>query len=155
VADFMIASRMTATEFAEVHTAITAGTGTAVQGLVNVNTASLTVLSCIPGIGPNSAASIVAYRLANPTVLTSFAWLPQVLSAANIRRAGPYITDQSYQFSADIAATGRFGRGYCRERVVFDTSLGIPRIVYTEDLSSSGWALGAQVRQDLAAGRIN
>jgi DNA uptake protein ComE-like DNA-binding protein len=149
VADFMLTSRMTAAEFALVHTSFTAATGTAVQGLVNVNTASQEVLACIPGIGVNSAAAVVAYRLANPTVLTSFAWLSSVLSAANIRRAGPYITDQSYQFSADIAAVGRNGRGYCRQKVVFDTSLGVPRIIYRQDLSSSGWALGPQVRQDL------
>jgi DNA uptake protein ComE-like DNA-binding protein len=149
VADFMLTSRMTASEFALVHTSLTAATTTGVQGLVNVNTASEEVLACIPGIGPNSAPNVVAYRLANPTLLTSFAWLSSVLSAANLRRAGPYITDQSYQFSADIAAVGRYGRGYCREKVVFDTSAGIPRIIYRQDLSSAGWALGAQVRQDL------
>ncbi len=149
VADFYLTSRMTAAEFALIHTSVTAGTGTAVQGLVNVNTASEAVLACIPGIGLNSAPTVVAYRLANPTALTSFAWLSSVISAASFRRAGPYITDQSYQFSADIAAVGRYGRGYCREKVVFDTSLGIPRIIYRQDLSSSGWALGAEIRQDL------
>jgi type II secretory pathway component PulK len=149
VADFMLTSRMTAAEFAMIHTSITAATGNSVPGLVNVNTASATVLACIPGIGPDNAASLVAYRLANPTALTSFAWLTQVLSPGAIRRAGPYITDQSYQFTADIAAVGRFGRGYCREKVVFDTSKGTPRIVYRQDLSSYGWALGPTVRKAL------
>jgi DNA uptake protein ComE-like DNA-binding protein len=149
VADFMLTSRMTAAEFALVHTAVTAATGTAQHGLVNVNTASEEVLACIPGIGPNSAPAVVAYRLANPTLLTSFAWLSSVLSAASIRRAGPYITDQSYQFSADIAAVGRNGRGYHREKLVFDTSQGIPRIIYRQDLTGSGWALGPQIRQGL------
>jgi DNA uptake protein ComE-like DNA-binding protein len=149
VADFMLASRMTVDEFALVHTSITATAGASSPGLVNVNTASVTVLGCIPGIGPNNAASLVAYRLANPSALTSLAWITRVLSPAAIRRAGPYITDQSYQFSADIAAVGRFGRGYYREKVIFDTSKGTPRIVYRQDLSACGWALGTGVRSAL------
>jgi len=153
VAGFMLASRMTATEFALIHTSITAATG--VQGLVNVNTASVAVLTCVPGIGANNAATMVAYRLSNPTALTSFFWITQVLNSAAIQRAGPYITDQSYQFSADIVAVGRFGRGYCREKVVFDTSKGVPRVIYRQDLSSYGWALGSQVRQTLRTARTN
>ncbi|MGD1029954.1 MAG: hypothetical protein ABSA05_02335 [Opitutaceae bacterium] len=146
VAEFMQASRMTADEFALVHTSLV---GTTSAGLVNVNTASETVLACIPGIGVNNAQSVVNYRVSNPTALTSFAWLPSVLSTAAIRRAGPYLTDQSYQFSADIAAVGRFGRGYHRERVVFDTSMGTPRIIYRQDLTAYGWALGTKIRNAL------
>jgi len=149
VADFMVLSRMTADEFALIHTDITDGQSN--QGRVNVNTASATVLACIPGIGPDLAASLVAYRVANPTALTSMAWLTAAgMTTGNIRRAGLYITDQSYQFSADIAAVGRYGRGYCREKVVFDTSRGgTPRIVYHQDLSSYGWAIGPTARQAL------
>jgi len=153
VADFMVTSRMSASDFALIHTSLTAGT--TVKGLVNVNTASAAVLACIPGIGPDNAQNLVSYRLSNPAALTSFAWLQSVLSAALIRRAGPYITDQSYQFSADIAAVGRNGRGYCREKVVFDTSKGIPRIIYRQDMSSYGWALGTQIRQALKTARTN
>lgn len=149
VADFMLASGMTATEFALVHTSITASVGSASVGLVNVNTASATVLACIPGIGPTHAPSLVAYRAANPAALTSLMWLAKVLDPAAIRRAGPFITDQSYQFSADIAGVGRFGRGYHRERVVFDTTMGTPRIIYRQDLTAYGWALGTKVRQSL------
>jgi len=142
----MLASGMTESEFALIHTSIMSFSS---AGLINVNTASETVLACIPGVGLSSAASLVTYRLANPTALTSLFWITHVLSPAAIRRAGPYITDQSYQFSADIAAVGRFGRGYHRERVVFDTTMGMPRIIYRQDLSSYGWALGTQVRKTL------
>ena len=107
------------------------------------------VLSCIPGIGPERAAALVAYRQSNPTALTSMAWLTQVLTNAQIRQAGRYITDQSYHFSADIAAVGVNGRGYCREKVVFDTSNSTPRIVYRQDLTAFGWALGAMTRRVL------
>ncbi|MEO5958241.1 MAG: helix-hairpin-helix domain-containing protein [Opitutaceae bacterium] len=148
VAAFMVASQMTAEEFALVHTEFTAADGGTAQGLVNVNTASEAVLAAIPGIGPESAPALVAFRLANRDALTSFHWLTQILTPQNIQRAGPLITDQSYQFSADVAAVGNNGRGYCREKVIFDTSAGTPRIVYRQDMSAYGWALGAGARTD-------
>ena len=77
------------------------------------------------------------------------AWLVDVLDQTSIMQAGPYITDQSYQFTADIAAVGRKGAGYGRTKVVFDMRSGTPRIVYRQDLTSLGWALGAEVRQIL------
>ncbi|MSU71349.1 MAG: hypothetical protein EXS43_03260 [Opitutus sp.] len=152
VADFMVTAQMTADEFALVHTELTATTATSgiATGLVNVNTAGAAVLACIPGIGSDNAATLVAYRSVHPEALTSFAWLTQVLSPASIRQAGRYITDQSYQFSVDIAAVGNNGRGYCREKVVFDLSSGTPRIVFRQDLTPFGWALGSTVRRALS-----
>jgi type II secretory pathway component PulK len=144
----MLASQMTADEFALIHTEVTASTGAA-QGLVNVNTASETVLACIPGIGVENASTLVAFRLAHRDELTSMHWLTQVLTPGNLRRAGQYITDQSYQFSADVAAVGHNGRGYCREKVVFDMSTGTPRIIYRQDLTAYGWALGVQAHRTL------
>jgi len=149
VAEFMVASRMTADEFRKVHTDITAAAGNTVNGLVNVNTAAAAVLACIPGIGADNAAAIVAYRQSHTDALTSMAWLAEVLKPENLVRAGPFITDQSYQFSADVAAVGPFGRGYDREKAVFDTGSGTPRIIYHEDLGAYGWALGSEVRQSL------
>jgi type II secretory pathway component PulK len=151
VADFMLSTQMTPDEFALVHTDLTAATATngTTQGLVNVNTASSAVLACIPGIGPDNAGTLVAYRAQHPELLTSFAWLAQVLPPAAIRQAGRYLTDQSYQFTADVAAVGNNGRGYCREKVVFDVSSGKPRIVYRQDLTAFGWALGATTRRTL------
>ena len=152
VADFMVTTRMTADEWVLVHTDLTGTTATngIAQGLVNVNTASVAVLSAIPGIGPENAEALVAYRAANPDQLTSFAWLTQVLSTGNIRRAGRYITDQSYQFSADIAGVGANGRGYCRAKVIFDMSTGRPRIINRQDYTTFGWALGATTRRILS-----
>ena len=74
--------------------------------------------------------------------------MPSIFEA--IRQAGRFITDQSYQFSIDIAAVGPNGRGYCREKVVFDMSTGKPRIVYRQDLTGYGWALGTTTRRTLS-----
>lgn len=151
VAAFYLASGMSDAEWLLVHTNVTAATATnGVQaGLININTASVNVLACIPGIGLDYAQSLVQYREAHPTDITSFAWVSQVLPAGNFRQAGPYITDQSYQFSADIAAVGPHGRGYCREKYVYDMSTGTPRVVYRQDLTAFGWALGQTVRQSV------
>lgn len=149
VAALYAGSGMTPEEFAKIQGYVTATDGARTQGLVNVNTAPAAVLACIPGMNTGIAPQVVAYRAAHPEALTSFVWLRSVIGLAAFERAGPYITGQSYQFSADIAAVGRNGRGYCRERFVFDTSQGTPRIVNRQDLGSAGWALGSSVRAAL------
>jgi hypothetical protein len=64
---------------------------------------------------------------------------------------GDYVTTRSFQFTADIAAVGPFGRGYRRVKFVFDTSDGTPKIIYRQDLSRLGWALGEKVRETQVA----
>ena len=82
------------------------------------------------------------------------AWLPQVLPSSSLIRAGRYLTDKSYQFSVDVAAVGNAsGRGYCREKTIFDMRTGKPRIIFHQDLTAYGWALGAEVRETLRQGR--
>ena len=149
--DFYLASRMTRNELDQIADVIVATTNTTghVDGLVNVNTASEAVLQCIPGIGTQYSSSVVAYRLGNADSLKSIAWLVEVIGSDAAKLAGPFVTTHSYQFTADIAATGRYGRGYQRVKFVFDTSEGSPRIAYRQDLTQLGWALGKTARQDL------
>jgi len=143
---FYMNSGMTAEEFAQIEGNIR---GATLQGLVNVNTASEAVLACIPGIGPDNAPMLVAYRQSNPSLVPSIAWVSQVLERRSAIQAGPYLTARTYQFTADIAAVGHYGRGYRRVKYIFDTSQGTPRILYREDLSHFGWALGKNARQAL------
>jgi type II secretory pathway component PulK len=127
--------------------------GTTIPGRVNVNTASEAVLACLPGIGVSNAPAVVAYRQSNRTLRNSIAWLKDVLDPANAFQAGPYVTGQSYQFTADIAAVGHHDRGYRRVQFVFDTSEGTPRIAFRHDLTSLGWALGPETRRTLQLAR--
>lgn len=147
ILEFYKASGLTATEFAAIETEITTTTGATIPGRVNVNTASVAVLTCIPGIGEDKAAEIVNYRLSNSSAVDSVAWVTQLLNEEQIREAGPFLTGQSYQFSADIAALGKFGRGYRRARFIFDTTEGAPKIVFRQSLNHLGWALGKETRQ--------
>ncbi len=164
VLQFYRLSGMTSDEFAQVADAFTVASGSTVQGRVNVNTASAAVLACLLGGDTAAAQQMVAYRQGNSGNLTSVAWVVDALGQSNSEaltalEGGDYITTQSYQFTADIAAVGPYGRGYRRVRFVFDLSDGTPRIVYRQDISSLGWALGSEARQDLeqlqvAANRI-
>lgn len=147
---FYLASRMTRNEFdqvAEMLVATTNTTGT-VEGLVNINTASEAVLQCIPGIGTQYSSTVVAYRLGAADSLNSIAWLVEVIGSEAARLAAPSVTTRSYQFAADIAAVGHFGRGYQRAKHVFDTSDGSPRVAYRQDLAALGWALGKTAREN-------
>ncbi len=148
VLEFYARSGLSAEEFAKIETSLTADTGNMSPGRVNVNTASAETLTCIPGIGEDKAAELVSYRLSNTGASDTIAWVTKVLTDANsIREAGPFLTGQSYQFTADIAAIGKFGRGYRRTKFVFDTTEGTPKIVYRQNLSGLGWALGKETRQ--------
>ncbi len=147
VLEFFVRSGMTAEEFAQISDAVTTNTGDTVPGLVNANTASEVVLACLPGIGTDKAGSVVAARLARSQQDTSIAWVAEVLGEEGAAQAGPFLTGQSWQWSADVAAVGRHGRGYRRTRLVLDHRTGTPRIVYRRDLSPLGWALGSEVRQ--------
>ncbi|KAB2646178.1 MAG: hypothetical protein DVB33_10040 [Verrucomicrobia bacterium] len=147
VLEFYSVSRMSASEFAKIETQISTEAGSAVAGRVNVNTASAAVLTCIPGIGEDKAAEIVSYRLSNSVGSGSMAWLRNVLSSVQMSEAGPFLTGQTYQFTADIAAIGKFGRGYRRTKFIFDTTEGAPKIFYRQNLSGLGWALGKETRQ--------
>jgi type II secretory pathway component PulK len=142
---FFLRSGMTREEFDLVADRLVATTNTTgyITGLININTASEAVLACIPGIGVNQAPAVAAYRRANAGNLRSVAWLVEALGdneAALL--AGPHVTTHSYQVTADLAATGRHGRGYQRVRHVFDLADGAPRIVWRQDLTHLGWALG-------------
>jgi type II secretory pathway component PulK len=150
---FYARSGMTLNEFAQIATNFTTTTNSVIEGRVNVNTASAAVLACLLGGDASAAQQLVNYRLNNPNNLTSIAWVLEALGqgypdALQALEAGDYLTTQSYQFTADVAALGPYGRGYRRVKFVFDTSTGTPQIIYRQDLTHLGWALGKEVRQN-------
>jgi hypothetical protein len=120
-------------------------------GLINVTTAGLQVLGCLPGIGSNMAPQVLAYRQSNPPQVPSITWLVSALGGnqATIAQVGPYVTAYSYQYTADVVAVGHHNRGYRRVRFVFDCSSGTPLIAYREDLTDLGWALGKKLHDQL------
>jgi DNA uptake protein ComE-like DNA-binding protein len=151
VLEFYVKSGLSATEFAEVSGSLCMSNAAYSNGLINVNTASLPVLECVPGITASTAAQIISAREAQATPVTNLSWVAQILGPAVSAQAGPYLTAETYQVTADVAAVGRFGRGYRRTLFVIDNSSGTPQIVYRRNLASMGWALGTDARQMLAS----
>lgn len=147
--ELFIVGQFSSSEFSLIEDSLTTTNGAYAVGLVNVNSASEAVLACIPGIGTDKASSLAAYRRANAGSLTTVSWVASVLDRSSAIQAGPFLSGKTYQFSADLAAVGRNGRGLRRERYVFDTSTGLPVIVYRQNLSHLGWPLGRRARQNL------
>jgi DNA uptake protein ComE-like DNA-binding protein len=153
---------MSSDDFAKIYPNSTTSTATYIRGRVNINTADSTVLTALfMGVGLNdgvdqstaesAAQTVLNYREQNPDNLYSVAWIVDALGTSSpviaALRQGDYITTHSYQFTADVAALGPYGRGYRRVKFIFDTSDGTPKVIYRQDLSSLGWALGDKARQ--------
>lgn len=150
---------MSSADFANLVNNITTRTNTYLRNRVNVNTASADVLTALfmglnvdESTAESAAQNLVTYRQQNPNLLTSVAWVIDALGnnspvVTALARGGDLVTTHSYQFTADIAAVGAYGRGYRRVKFVFDMSDGTPKILYRQDLSRLGWALGEKARQ--------
>jgi DNA uptake protein ComE-like DNA-binding protein len=157
-----MAAGMSADDFAKIYNNVTTTTNLYAYGRLNINTASAVVLEAL-FMGANideqtangTAQSLISYREQNPNSLGSPAWMITALGQNNsvvTALAGhDWITTRSFQFTADIAAVGPFGRGYRRVKYVFDTSDGMPKIIYRQDLSRLGWALGEKARETWVA----
>ena len=163
ILDFAVRCRnfgMGAADFAKIYNDVTTSTNTYFRGRVNVNTADADVLTALfMGLNVDeqtalaAAQTLLTYREQNADNgnLNTIAWLFDALGGnhpviAALQR-GDYVTTKSFQFTADIAAVGPFGRGYRRVKFIFDTSDGTPIILYRQDLSRLGWALGEKARQ--------
>jgi DNA uptake protein ComE-like DNA-binding protein len=152
ILEFYVTSGLTRDEMRQIEGQLVCPNAT--NALININTASQEVLACIPGIGVELAPQLVAYRSGNAQ-LNTVAWLPEALGwnatehMANIRQAGRWVCGRSFQFSADIAAVGRHGRGYKRVKYVFDVADRYAQTKMRQDLTYLGWALGRDVRNSL------
>jgi type II secretory pathway component PulK len=153
---------MSSDDFAKISNDVETSTNTYLRNRVNVNTACADVLTAL-FMGANvdeqtalsAAQTLVTYRQQNPNNLGSIAWVIDALGnnspVVQALTRGDYVTTHSFQFTADIAAVGPFGRGYRRVKFIFDMSDGAPKILYRQDLSRLGWALGEKARQTLVA----
>ena len=161
--DFAVVCRtfgaMSADDFAKIVGDVSTTNLTYLRGRINVNTANEDVLTALfeslnngdESSANGAAQQLISYRQQNPNSLGSVAWVYDALGSGNsliaALRRGDYITTRSFQFTADIAAVGAYGRGYRRVKFIFDTSDGYPKILYRQDLSRLGWAIGEKARQ--------
>jgi type II secretory pathway component PulK len=148
---FYSASGMTPQEFGKVFDNLTTTTPKPYTGLVNVNTASQQVLSCLPGIQEGEGTTIAATRATAD--LSNIGWFFQAINSSEVAQVAPYVTDRSYVYSADIVAVSGDGRAFKREKIVVNVTSIPAKIVYRKDLTSLGWPLTADIREDLRSGR--
>jgi len=155
---------MSSDDLAKLSSDVTTSTNLYLRNRVNVNTANADVLAAL-FMGANvdqqtaesAAQTLISYRQQNPNNIGSIAWIIDALGnnspvVAALAKASPgLVTTKSYQFTADIAAVGSFGRGYRRAKFIFDVSDGSPKIIFRQDLSRLGWALGDKARENLVA----
>lgn len=147
--EYFVRSGMTADEFDLVAGDLTVTNAAMLEGLVNVNTASATVLACVPGIDEQQAAQLVATRSQHATPRPSAAWVVEIVGEEAAAEAGRHLTAQTWVVGADVVAVGRHGRGYRREYTVIDATGEVPEAVYRRNLSGLGWALGERAYENL------
>jgi hypothetical protein len=153
---------MSEMDFGKIYNDVTTSSNTYIRNRINVNTANADVLTALfMGLNVDeetalgAAQTLITYREQNPNNLATIWWVMDALGnnhpVITALARGDYVTTRSFQFTADIAAVGPFGRGYRRVKFIFDISNGSPVILYRQDLSRLGWALGDKVRQTLLA----
>ena len=136
-----ISSGVGKAELATVLDLLTTSAELQTDGLLNVNTASIAVLTTLPGVDDALAESIVsARRSISPERRTSIAWLYQegVVDAAKFKELAPLLTARSFQFTFQVIG---FGLPSGRFRVLeagIDVAPGTRRITYLRDVTRRG-----------------
>lgn len=124
------------------------------EGKINANTAPVAVLKTIPGIDEAAANTLVATRSTlGADALADISWVEEALEADSWSEAEEFLTVSSYQYTVDVAAVGRNGRGFRRARAVVDLSGDAPVVRYRRDMTRMGWALGETVREQIVERR--
>lgn len=122
---------------------------------ININTASATVISTLPGMNLSLAQQVVDARIANQDPNSDLDWIDGVLEPELIEGIQEFITTQTFFFTLDVAAVGQNGHGYRRTRFVIDNSNGEPVVLHRRNMGRYGWALGETTRQQFSTGSIN
>ena len=149
-------------DFAKIYDDVTTSTNTYIRGRVNINTASADVLTALlagAGLDENTASgaaqTLITYRQQNPNNLNSIAWLMDALgntsSAVQALAAGRLRHHAQLSIHRRHRGGRAVRRGYRRVKFIFDTSDGTPKIIYRQDLSRLGWALGEKARETFVA----
>jgi DNA uptake protein ComE-like DNA-binding protein len=148
---FYMMSGMTAQEFSQVADKLTASSAKTLTGMVNVNTAPLEVLMCLPGVQQSDAQALVAYRAGNAN--PGIGWIFQAISPTTAAALTQYTTARSFIYSADIVAVSGDGRSFKRVRIVVDAQKTPAKIICRRDLTSLGWPLPEEIRTALKSAK--
>ena len=137
-------------ELATVLELFTASAELQTDGLINVNTASATVLATLPGVDEALAESIVsARRSLSLERRTTPAWLYQegVVDAAKFKALAPLLTARSFQFTFQVIGYGLPSGRFRVLEAGIDVAPGTRRVTYLRDVTRRGlpFNLGGEV----------
>lgn len=122
-------------------------------GLINVNTASATVLRTVPGIDESLAEAIVSARAGLPEEFQqTTAWLfsENVVDVEVFREIAPRLTGRGFQYSFRVIGYGITSGQFRMFEVVLDTAKGEPEIVYLRDITRLGLPFPLENPDELA-----
>ena len=123
---------------------------TKMDGLINVNTASLRVLQTVPGIDEPLAEAILSTRRSiSPEHRRSIAWLYQegVVDAARFKQLAPFLTARSFQYSFHVIGYGLPSGRYRVLDVLIDLASGQPRVAYLREITRLGLPFRLETRE--------
>ena len=110
-------------------------------GLINLNTASQTVLQTVPGIDENLAGIIDTARKAlTPEKRQTIAWLytDDIVKAEDFKKLAPFFTARSWQYGFNVVGYGVPSGHYRVLQVVVDLAGEKPKTIYLRDLTRLG-----------------
>lgn len=121
--------------FMDIADEITADNNATKAGLINVNTASLAVLTCLPGVDRDLAQAIISYRQSSG-YLPNIGWLLKVpgMNEDIFKQVAPLVTVRSETFR--ILAEGRVKSTGARQRIQAIVHVGLntaDTLEYRED----------------------
>jgi len=122
--------------FRDIADDLTTESGKDLPGLVNINTASLTVLACIQGLDRQLAQAIISYRQSNG-FFSNIAWLLKVpgMNRDIFKQIAPLLTTRSETYR--IVSEGKVTSSGARQRIQVIVHVGlqdIDTLSYREDL---------------------
>lgn len=117
-----------------------------ILGRINVNTASRTVLTSLPGLSDTDAQSILDHRPSPSAAETPdpiFQTPTWLITEANLKpetlkSLDRYVTTQTQVYRAQVVGYFDAGGPSARFEVIIDTNQGFPRVVYQRELSELG-----------------
>jgi general secretion pathway protein K len=115
---------------------VTAQTGSDLDGVININTASLAVIKCLPGLTPELAQAIISYRQSSG-YFANIAWLLRVpgMNQQIFKQIAPRLSARSETFR--ILSEGKVGSTGARQRIEVIVHVGlhdVETLSYREDL---------------------
>jgi type II secretory pathway component PulK len=161
VFDFCYKGGMTPEEVKKVYSKLTVTTAKTITGRININSAPREVLQCLPGLTQDDAETLLNKRSGGTSAsgdssgsggATStsgdVSWVYEALGPQKAAQVGVWLTNKSYQYSADIVALSGNGKTFKRVRIVLDGRSTPAKIIYRKDLTELGFPPDLEYARD-------